>query len=147
MILVGQKETIAQWVLDQIPSMGGELKAFLPWYDAIGFANEVSGGKGGVVYYNYLGHSVEALVAGEGYWLTPLNVQAIFLYPFVTLKCWRMTVFASKDNKISRRFIQKLGFKLEGNVRKGMPDGKDAIMYGMLKEECRWIKDGQFARV
>lgn len=142
MILVEGKETIAGWVLDKLDDFGRFDEAFLGNYAAMGFLNPHSKAKGGVIYYNYLGHSVEAVAAGEGYWLTPLNVRAIFIYPFLELRCRRMTVFAAKKNMKSRKFISKLGFRLEGKVRQGMVDGQDAIMYGMLKEECRWIQDG-----
>lgn len=140
MILLDQKEAVASWVLERIKD--SETERFdRQWYETLGFLDKDKKLNGGVVYFNYVGHAIEAMAAGEGYWLTPRKTQMIFIYPFVYLGCRRMTVIAARRNKKSRRFIERLGFTFEGCLRKGMSDGQNAIIYGMLKEECRWIKD------
>ena len=61
-------------------------------------------------------------------------------YPFVQLDCQRATVIVRKKNKRSRKFVEWLGFRQEGCCRRGFKDD-DAIIYGLLREECRWIKE------
>jgi len=43
-------------------------------------------------------------------------------------------------NLDAQRFDEHLGFKREGLIRKGASDGSNLILYGMLKEECRWLE-------
>jgi RimJ/RimL family protein N-acetyltransferase len=45
-----------------------------------------------------------------------------------------------EDNLDAQRFDEHLGFKREGLVRRGADDGTNLILYGMLKEECRWLE-------
>lgn len=112
-------------------------------YVAIGVSN---GGRGqGVVVYHTYDASVPSLVidvAGEGYWMTRESLRILFAYPFIELGCRRITALASKKNKRSRKIIQKVGFTQEGVLRSGEPDGCNRIVYGMLREECRWIGEG-----
>jgi len=37
-------------------------------------------------------------------------------------------------------FNKRLGFQLEGIHRQAWPMGGDALSFGMLKPECKWIK-------
>ena len=53
--------------------------------------------------------------------------------------CRRVTGLVHDNNHDARRFDEHLGFKQEGVLRKAAPDGDDMIVYGMLREECRWI--------
>lgn len=142
MIVCGAPERVAKWVLERIP--GSEIAhANGQWYQAIGFAKSDGVLCGGVLYYNWHDGDIEASAAGEGHWLTPLNLKIIFLYPFGQLGCRRMTALVARNNKRSRRFVERLGFKLEGVKRAALPDGRDQFIYGLLKKECRWIDHEQ----
>ena len=94
---------------------------------------------GAVVYGNLSGADVELHMTGEVGWLTKGNLRTIFEYPFKELGCRRVTAWIARKNKRSRDLAERLGFKLEGVRRKGCGNGADAIMYGLLAEECRWI--------
>jgi RimJ/RimL family protein N-acetyltransferase len=96
----------------------------------------------GVVYNLYNGPSICMHVAGEpgGRWLTRDFLFRAFAYPFIQLGCNRVTGLVRIDNMEARRFDEHLGFKQEGVIRKGASDGTDMILYGMLKEECRWLE-------
>jgi hypothetical protein len=59
-------------------------------------------------------------------------------YAFGDLRCRRVTARTRASNLPVRRFIEKAGFKQEGVLRSYYPDGDDAILYGLLKSECRW---------
>jgi RimJ/RimL family protein N-acetyltransferase len=96
----------------------------------------------GVVYNQYNGPSICMHVAAEpgSRWMTRDFLFRAFAYPFIQLGCNRVTGLVRADNMEARRFDEHLGFKQEGIIRKGADDGTDMILYGMLKEECRWLE-------
>lgn len=62
----------------------------------------------------------------------------IMQYFFKGLKLRRMTAMVSSDNPMLKKLVERLGFKLEGNMRSSvMRDGKicDTFIYGILREE------------
>ncbi len=125
-------------MIDHIPQRWEIAHADGHSYEAIGFAKD---GElvGGVVYYYFTGLDIEATAAGLPGWLTPAHVKQIFDYPFIQLGCRRLTATVARRNKKSRRFVERLGFKLEGVRRKALKNGQDEMSYGLLKEECKWI--------
>ena len=62
-----------------------------------------------------------------------------FAYPFLQLDLPRVTCILDEGNGDSVRLAQHLGFKLEGRLRRAAPEGRDDLVFGMLREECRWI--------
>ena len=96
----------------------------------------------GVVYNLYNGPSICMHVAAEPgkRWMTKDFLFRTFAYPFIQLGCNRVTGLVRVDNIEARRFDENLGFIQEGIIRKGADDGTDMILYGMLKEECRWLE-------
>lgn len=115
-------------------------------YSAIGLERE-GDLVAGIVYDYHTGPSVNASIASDGsrHWMTPEYLAAIFCYPFQQLGCNRITVFVRTDNKDSQRFVKHLGFKQEGLLRAACTDGTDAIVYGILKSECRFIEGKYYA--
>ena len=112
-----------------------------PWgnYSALGL---VRGGGlvAGVVYNNWSGAGVCAhigAVRGRR-WMTPAFLRAMFAYPFEQERRRRITGLVARRNKHARRFVENLGFRYEGCVRHALADD-DWILYGMLREECRFI--------
>lgn len=95
----------------------------------------------GVVYNHYSGCNVYAHIAAEPgrRWATRDNLFVLFYYPFVTLKCNRITGLVRADNVKAQRFDEHLGFRREGLMRKACKDGQDLIVYGMLREECKFL--------
>ena len=96
----------------------------------------------GVVFNLYNGPSIcmhVAAVPGKA-WLTKDFLYRCFAYPFIQLKCNRVTGLVRVDNLQAQNFDEKLGFVREGVLRKAATDGTDMIIYGMLKEECRWLE-------
>ena len=71
-------------------------------------------------------------------WATREFLYHAFNYPFNALGCHRVTGLVKVDNLAAQKFDEKIGFIREGLMREAM-DGKDAIVYGMLKTECRWL--------
>jgi RimJ/RimL family protein N-acetyltransferase len=141
--IYGQNERVCQWVGPRVdePDFG-------PWATTIGVEQD---GElvAGAVYHVYRGHSINmhlAAVPGRR-WLTRDALWKAFAYPFIQLGCVRITAFIRADNFDSQRFAEHAGFRKEGLMRKACADGTDMIVYGMLREECRWIgaKDGAVA--
>lgn len=100
---------------------------------------------GGVAYNSLVSDrdgkpiSLTATWAGNRGWLTKGRLSQFFRYPFVQVGVIRLTATVRKSNTRSLKITRKLGFKPEGLIRKGYGDG-DAVIFGMLREECRWIK-------
>ena len=95
----------------------------------------------GVIYNHYNKPNIMAHIAdipGKK-WLTRDFLFAMFDYPFNQLECNRITGLVPKKNKEARRFDTHLGFEYEGNMRHALPDD-DMLIYGMLKEKCKWLK-------
>lgn len=95
----------------------------------------------GVVFEGYTGSSISIHVAAlEGkLWLSKEFLFRVFAYPFLQLECHRVTGLVRADNIKAQKLDEHLGFVREGIMRKGATDGTDYIIYGMLKEECRWL--------
>ena len=96
----------------------------------------------GVVAYQYFnGIDCHMLVAGEGKWLDRDKLRVFFSYPFNQMGCRRVTALCRDTNDKARRFVEKLGWTEEGVLRSYFDDGADCIIYGMLKEECRFLEE------
>ncbi len=134
-LVFGMDEFVAQWVAQRVTS-------FRPnpgQYVAIGIA-EGQRLLAGAVYHDFTGPGIGmTLAADTPRWATQGNIASLLRYPFEQLRCRRITVCAARKNKRSRKLIEGVGFKLEGVVREGF-ERDDAILYGMLKRECRWLE-------
>lgn len=107
--------------------------------EAIGVVDGADNLVGGVVFNNYQPHNrnIEAsFAATRADWLTPRLLTGILAYPFYQLGCQRITSLTPKKNRRARQFLEKFGFKLEGNVRRGYGDD-DCIISGLLESEWR----------
>lgn len=123
---------VAQWV-------GERIARDVEWgpCQAIGVVDKDDNLIAGVVFSNHQPHfrNIEVgFAADRANWLTPNLARAILSYPFDQLGCERITTLTPKRNRAARQFLQKFGFVLEGNVRKGFGDD-DMIISGLLKSE------------
>lgn len=62
-------------------------------------------------------------------------------YAFDFCKWNRVNSLVSPDNLKAIKINEKFGFKKEGYIRKAADNGGDLILYGMLREECRWFQN------
>lgn len=107
----------------------------------------------GIVFQNQRDDvDIEVLFAADDpSWAMPATLRTLFFYPFVTLGLTRMTAIIGRKNKRSRRFVAGdgvrpgMGFKLEGCARRALNGRQDAMIYGLLRTECRFLRlpDGQ----
>lgn len=72
------------------------------------------------------------------YWATKRTLKYIFGVVFDLMNCRRASLFVSKDNETSIKFVEKCGFTREGLLRQYRDNGADCYVYGMLKTECKW---------
>lgn len=133
--IYGQDARVAQWVAKRVDEEDFDgCKAIGVERNGVLIA--------GVVYTMYTGPSICMHVAGEpgSHWLSQEFLYRVFAYPFLQLKCYRVTGLVRADNLHAQRFDEKLGFVREGLMRKAASDGTDMIVYGMLREDCRFLK-------
>ena len=53
----------------------------------------------------------------------------------------RLTAEVEPDNRRALRQVQRLGFVYEGYHPLGLEGSRDTIIYGMLREDCRYLPD------
>lgn len=133
-VIYGQNERVIDWV--------GKRVNELDFGSANGIGLEEDGELiAGVVFNLYTGPSISmhvAAVPGKR-WMTKEYLWRCFAYPFLQLKCNRITGLVRADNYEAQRFDEHLGFKREGVMRRACDDGADMLVYGMLREECRFL--------
>jgi RimJ/RimL family protein N-acetyltransferase len=95
---------------------------------------------GGVVYSEFHGHDIRASIAVERRALSRSVLHQIFAYPFLQLAVRRITCLVRAGNDASARLAKKLGFTQEGIARQADATGEDLIIFGILRNECRWIE-------
>lgn len=138
-LVTDQTEQVAQWVCDRIEGMTlGDSP-----YWAMGLLDRRGYLVAGTVYSNFTQRDVHIHHAQ----LTPRSMSARYLgetfrYPFHQLKVRRCTVIVAASNAASLRFVRNLGFVQEGRIRSFFETGDDAFIFGMLREECRWLSLG-----
>lgn len=136
-ILIGADDLVSEMVRSRIPQMRdrsfGECTAL----------GVVRRGVlvGGWVYHRYRGFDVMISAAFDRPgWALPGTVRALFEYPFHQLGCERISAWTGKKNRKARKALEDLGFVLEGVCKRGYDGVEDACMYGLLKQDCRWLK-------
>lgn len=94
-----------------------------------------------VIYNNFNGHDIHMTIAtNTPRWASRAVLRALFVYPFLTLGVARVTATTGKGNSRAQRLLEGVGFRQEGAVRLGILGREDALLYGMLRQECRWVE-------
>lgn len=95
------------------------------------------------VYTDYDEVGVQMHIASDGSrkWMTRAFLRECFAYPFDHCHCRRVTGLVASSNVDALAFDLHLGFKIEGRCREAAPDGSDYVILGMLREECRFLKE------
>ena len=80
----------------------------------------------------------------HGRWLKQGLLRTVYDYVFNRLALPRLSGFCIPgQSDRAGEFLQRMGFRQEGYVRKGalLPDSAyyDVKLFGMLREECRWL--------
>ena len=116
-----------------------------PWgnYTALGYVQD-GALLAGVIYNGFSEANVSAHIAAiKGcHWLRREFLYAMFDYPFNQLRKRRITALVAKKNHPARKFVRHLGFTQEGCLKHYF-ERDDMLCYGMLRENCRFIKQQQ----
>ena len=145
MLLYGADQDVCDWASMQF--IGRK-----DWFRDSGAIGVVNNGKliAGVIYSNYCTDkennpvSIEMSIASiDKRWATRHNLRAFFMHPFIDLKVKRVHTLCSAKNEGVVMFNKRLGFRQEGYHLEAWPLGGDAISWGMLKSECKWVKNGE----
>lgn len=135
----GKDELIANWVgqRTQYGRFGDSP------YTAIGVLYDGEAAAG-VIYHNYqptFGTIEMSIAADSPKWASRQVIGVLLRYPFLQLGCQRVTACVAAKNWESLEFNKRLGFQVEGYVRRGFGDD-DLIVMGLLREEAeKWIKE------
>jgi hypothetical protein len=132
-IVFGQSIRVAKWCSERIEHFSG-------WGsnpEAVGY--EIDGVlKGGVVYTNYTPTNVFGSIVLEAP-LTKKYLHTLFAVPFLQWKLPHLSAAVEASNEKSVHMCHRWGFTVEGRLREAAADGKDVIIFGMLRRECRFI--------
>lgn len=123
------------WAQTQIPDC-----VFRDDAHAIGLT-ENGAYRGVVVFDSFTTTSCWVSVASDGSkrFITREFIVRVFAYPFLQLGYPRINSLASVLNAPAVRFNEQFGWQREGVMRNAGAKGEDMIMFGMLREECRWL--------
>ena len=101
---------------------------------------------GGLVYNNF--HRLE-----KGSWceisaatddpgcLTRAVIREMFGFPFNHLGVNRLKAECAETNARVRSALTRLGFTFEGIARRAYDGETSSVVFSMLPEECRWIRE------
>lgn len=141
MIVYGADKEIADWVS---VGLGGKIGMFNPCA-ALGVLSK-GNLSAGIVFNNYQ-ETIDGcplmiemtIFSVDKSWCTRHNLRKIFAYPFAQLKLERVQAVCSAHNEGVIMFLKRLGFKHEGTHPMAYWDGGDALSFGMLKPQCKWL--------
>jgi RimJ/RimL family protein N-acetyltransferase len=93
------------------------------------------------LFSNYQPPNIEiTFVTTDPRWASKQNIYAILGFPFLQLGCLRITAITEAVNLPARKFMERLGFRQEGEHPDAFPSGA-GISYGLLLADAqRWIK-------
>lgn len=117
------------------------IRGWAPREDAVAIGCEVEGRLVGVVVFDT--HSPTTcfmhIAAGERRWLSKEFIVAVMAYPFLQVGYPRISCMVSETNALSLRLTRLFGWKEEGRMRQAGIDGEDVLIFGMLRNECRFL--------
>lgn len=95
-----------------------------------------------VVMFNQLRRdSAEiGIVSTSPKWLTRQVCTHIAAFAFDILQLRRVSGITSRKNKKARDLALRLGFVYEATLKEGYANGEDAVVFRMLRKECKWLK-------
>jgi len=144
-VTVEHQDILGSWALERIAWASRSDSGRNTWgpFTAIGLIDETQI-LAAVIYNDFyeVGCSIHIAAVPGRQWMTRALLKAAFTYPFIQLGYQRLTGYVPAKNWEARRLDEHLGFKQEGLLRQMLPDD-DVILYGMLRNECRFIKHGQ----
>lgn len=140
-VLYGADAEVADFVKSRMPVEAQRLGG---WPEgeriALGIVNADGELRAGVVGFHFRQHECSGAIAGDDprVW-TPAVLRQLFKYPFVQKRYARLTAYTGADNERTARLLAGVGFQLEGRLRKSLDGATDLLVFGLLREECRFL--------
>jgi RimJ/RimL family protein N-acetyltransferase len=128
-VIADKAEQVAAWASKRLGTK------FVAPYSAIGFETDEGKPVGALIFNDYTGENIEMSVVGL--W-TKKMFRVAGDYTFNQLGVQRVTARTNINKKKVISVLVAAGFRVEGRARRYYPDGSDALLFGMLKEECDW---------
>lgn len=125
---------VANWLASRLP-IGGAIDP----YKSVAVLDDEGQIIGAIVMNRCNGWDAELSIYAPGLRWSRHLLRDLFSFCFSHLGLSRLTVHVMKKNKIGRRFVERLGWRLEGVKRAAFPGSIDACIYGLLRDECRFL--------
>lgn len=109
-----------------------------PPFQAIGFLTDDKRPLSAFVFNDFNQSNIEMTVVAEPGGINRQVLRYIAHYVFEKNKCRRLTVRTKKRNKRVLQLAPRFGFKYECIAKQFFADD-DAVVFRMLKNECRWL--------
>ena len=132
MIVLEQLPSILQWASRRLQCNFGPAYTIANFQD--GKINCV------VVFHNQRQTGCEVSIVSD-HGISKGFIKVVFGYAFQLANLRRLTALIEIENHESMRLVERLGFKREGTLRHAADNGNDLHVYGMLKEECKWVRN------
>ena len=143
-VLFGADDVVAAFVGARIPHIGVAGFVGRP-FQALGVVlNEHL--IGGVVFSNFRGEGgkvfdMEVSIAFDHWrWARCATLARLFAYPFRQIGCPRITALVPADNRRTLKLMRSIGWTEEGRHPRGLDGVTTLVSFGMLPEDCRWLK-------
>ena len=137
-VLLGHDRLVANYVNEKI---GIDVTGGTP-YVGLAITDEVNNFAAGLVVSNFNGISCEVSMASESAtWARKGILKYIANYIFIKNQCIRCQLVIRKHRSTwrVRKLVQKLGFTLEGTLKRAYDGRDDALIFGLLAENCRFL--------
>ena len=90
-----------------------------------------------VMFNNHTGRDMEVTAAGR---FTRAIWRVALEYAFETMSMDRLTFRVKVSNHHCIKMLYHLGARVEGRLRKYYSDDEDALVFGLLREECKYVQ-------
>lgn len=135
----GIDQVVGEYISAHFPELTA-LQVLRP-HVAVGFVSNDNKLVGGLALnFDSVFEGTLSIYTDSRHCLTPRILRELFHWAFVERRLARLTCQIAKRNKRARRLVEGLGFKMEGVKRRGFDGRRDAIVYGLVAEDCRWLK-------
>lgn len=135
---------MAEWAIKRLPGEDIKTVSDLGPFVALGIIKD--GKPVCVVIYNWFrqmehGNDCRVIICSDDpSWCLPGVLRELFRYPFEVAGCERITAVIRDGNNRSLKLCLGLGFRREGVMRRAHNGRTNALLLGMLKHECKWLK-------
>jgi RimJ/RimL family protein N-acetyltransferase len=140
-LIYGGQSELLDWANARIPHATFSIELST----AIGVADREGAIAAVWVFYEFSTGGCFVHIASNGNPLSWLGrnpreiLTPIAAYPFIQCKFRRASCAIAAPNRRALALAERVGFRREGLIREGGPEGEDLVLLGMLRRECPWL--------